>query len=225
MVAAGDDPSAIPEQTRDQMVQQFATLAGVPPSAVRLTVVAASLLLTFEITSYSATEVEQAVTTLSSALTTPESASAVLSGTGVDIITAPAVSNFTRIVEFPFTLLPHPPSVAPTSPSPPPRGDLGVFGDEAMSTVPVAEIAIGSSVGVVLLLALIGVVVGVWCCRRKRPSLPDKLSSTTVEISMVGQESSSSAGAPPPPGPPPGPPPPEEEEEDAKAPVAAKDWI
>ena len=43
MVAAGDDPAAISAATRQQMVSQFATLAGVPASSVTLTVAAAQL--------------------------------------------------------------------------------------------------------------------------------------------------------------------------------------
>ena len=45
MVAAGDNPSEISEATREQIVLLVAILAGVPASAVRLTIVAASLRL------------------------------------------------------------------------------------------------------------------------------------------------------------------------------------
>ena len=114
MVASGDNPGSLSAATREQIVRQVASLADVPISAVRLTVVAASLLLLFEITSYTAADSTRAANALSSALPTPEQASAVLmSGTGVAIITAPVVEQSTRLVQAPT---PPPPSLPPLAP-------------------------------------------------------------------------------------------------------------
>ena len=61
------------------------TEPGVAPAAVRLTVVAASLLLVFEITSYTEADITTAVDALSAALATPESANTIFAGTGIAV--------------------------------------------------------------------------------------------------------------------------------------------
>ena len=54
MLAAGAEPGQVTEQVKAQLVAAVAAEARVHPSAVAVRVVAASLLLIFEITSHSA---------------------------------------------------------------------------------------------------------------------------------------------------------------------------
>ena len=102
------------------MVSQFAALAGVPVTAVRLTVSAASLLFLFEITSFNQADVFRGQSAVASALRTPESANAALSGTGAPaIIAAPQVEEVDIVLVQAPALPPASPSLPP-SPSPPP---------------------------------------------------------------------------------------------------------
>ena len=227
MVAAGDDPSAITEVTRTEMIEQFAALANVPAPFVRLDIVAASLLLTFEITSPVAEEVAQAITAVSSQLTTPESANAALpalssAGTGVAIITAPTVSQATtRNVQAPDA----PPSAPPPG-LPPPAPPPSTLLSRLYNYVTGAGIGLGIGIGIVSILLLICLIVLCCCCCKKRSPKAyaavqrrvSKLTESTVEISVpsmsfkgVGEESAHVA-PPPPMGDAPTPPPPPNDE-------------
>jgi len=101
MVAAGDDPTSISTADRAKLVQAVALRAGVPTADVTLSVVAASLLLVFEIRAPSAANAGTMVANLIEVFQTPESANAVLADTGVVVVAAPTVKAVERTVQAP----------------------------------------------------------------------------------------------------------------------------
>lgn len=135
ILLAGDDPSAL---NKDELRVAIAREAGVGLSAVTVRVVAASLLLLFDISVASASAADGLAKTLLDRMPTPESTTAVLQAQGVDgvqAIAAPQAEAFEEIVLAPS---PSPPPPPPKPPPPSTTSSAGSGGSSA-ATDPVAS--------------------------------------------------------------------------------------
>ena len=122
MVAAGDDPTALTPVMRTQLAASVAAAADVPASAVTLRVVAASLLLIFDVAVDTAAASKGIAASLAARMATPEAATMLVSVAGVTVIATPATRALVETVLAPSPSPPPPPGVAATPP-PPPTGD------------------------------------------------------------------------------------------------------
>lgn len=200
MVAAGDTPDAITDDQRALMVAKIAQTAGVPASAVRLTIVAASILLIFEITAPDAPTASTIVETFSAQVATPEQANALMAGASpVTIITAPAVKKLVTLVQAPEQ---------PPPPSTPPPADPVAQGGQSSSGAVVG--------GVVAAVAVILIVAAALAVRRRQRAKgmalgakptgaklevhefgAIEMASSTVEVNLEGVERDSKPHPPP----------------------------
>ena len=159
MVASGDSPADIDAAARSAMADAVAQRAGVESSRVRVSIVAASLLIVFEIVGLPSRDASTDLATdLTDQISTPEAASTLLATAAPNlvIVTAPTALATVTIVVAPSTPPPSPP--LPLLPSPPPVAPLSSSdGGGAIVAVAVAVVAV---------LALIGI--GVLCYRRRR---------------------------------------------------------
>ena len=122
MVAAGDDPAALTPVMRTQLAASVAAAADVPVSGVTLRVVAASLLLIFDVAVDTAAASKGLAASLAARMATPEAATRLVSVDGVTVIATPATRALVETVLAPSPSPPPPPEVAATPP-PPPTGD------------------------------------------------------------------------------------------------------
>ena len=122
MVAAGDDPAALTQVMRTQLAASVAAAADVPVSGVTLRVVAASLLLIFDVAVDTAAASKGLAASLAARMATPEAATRLVSVDGVTVIATPATRALVETVLAPSPSPPPPPEVAATPP-PPPTGD------------------------------------------------------------------------------------------------------
>ena len=122
MVAAGDDPAALTQVMRTQLAASVAAAADVPVSGVTLRVVAASLLLIFDVAVDTAAASNGLAASLAARMATPEAATRLVSVDGVTVIATPATRALVETVLAPSPSPPPPPEVAATPP-PPPTGD------------------------------------------------------------------------------------------------------
>ena len=188
MVAAGDDPAALTPVMRTQLAASVAAAADVPVSGVTLRVVAASLLLIFDVAVDTAAASKGLAASLAARMATPEAATMLVSVAGVTVIATPATRALVETVLAPSPsppspsppppLLPSPMPATPSrgsgSPSPPALSPLG----EASISSSTGSIAGGAAAGGLVLCLIIGL--AIWLVIRRARAKGDARRSTVV---------------------------------------------
>ena len=188
MVCDGDDPAAITTEQRASLVAQVAaaiTTIGIDVSAVTLSVVAASLLFTFEVALEPADCSACVSTALASAFNTPEAATALLATPGITVITAPATREVVRRIQV---------SQPPSPPLPGTEDGEALSEDDKGSGVPVVVLV---GIGAAALAALlVGVLVWRWRrrCLEDIPP-PPPLEAKSVSLVAIDMPSCSSGAS------------------------------
>lgn len=169
MVASGDNPTEIDADARLAMAEAVAERAGVDSSRVRVSIVAASLLIVFDIVGLPSQDASTALATdLANQISTPEAASMLLAtaAPNLTIVTTPTALPTVTTVVAPSTPPSSPPLPPPPSPPPvvpPSTSDSGG-----------AIVAIAVSVAAVFALVGIGVV----CYRRQQHKQQERQRET-----------------------------------------------
>ena len=182
MVAAGDDPAALTQVMRTQLAASVAAAADVPVSGVTLRVVAASLLLIFDVAVDTAAASNGLAASLAARMATPEAATRLVSVDGVTVIATPATRALVETVLAPSPSPPPPPEVAATPP-PPPTGDDedDIADDESLVSTGGGSDAgaiAGSVLGGLAAVMLLGAVAFVYQRRVAAQRSPEQLAQS-----------------------------------------------
>ena len=182
MVAAGDDPAALTPVMRTQLAASVAAAADVPVSGVTLRVVAASLLLIFDVAVDTAAASKGLAASLAARMATPEAATRLVRVDGVTVIATPATRALVETVLAPSPSPPPPPEVAATPP-PPPTGDDedDIADDESLVSTGGGSDAgaiAGSVLGGLAAVMLLGAVVFVYQRRVAAQRSPEQLAQS-----------------------------------------------
>ena len=182
MVAAGDDPAALTQVMRTQLAASVAAAADVPVSGVTLRVVAASLLLVFDVAVDTAAASKGLAASLAARMATPEAATRLVSVDGVTVIATPATRALVETVLAPSPSPPPPPEVAATPP-PPPTGDDedDIADDESLVSTGGGSDAgaiAGSVLGGLAAVMLLGAVAFVYQRRVAAQRSPEQLAQS-----------------------------------------------
>ena len=192
MVAAGDDPAALTPVMRTQLAASVAAAADVPVSGVTLRVVAASLLLIFDIAVDTAAASKGLAASLAARMATPEAATRLVSVAGVTVIATPATRALVETVLAPSPSPPPPPEVAATPP-PPPTGDDedDIADDESLVSTGGGSDAgaiAGSVLGGLAAVMLLGAVAFVYQRRVAAQRSPEQLAQSVAGASGGGAD-------------------------------------
>ena len=192
MVAAGDDPAALTPVMRTQLAASVAAAADVPASDVTLRVVAASLLLIFDIAVDTAAASKGIAASLAARMATPEAATMLVSVAGVTVIATPATRALVETVLAPSPSPPPPPEVAATPP-PPPTGDDedDIADDESLVSTGGGSDAgaiAGSVLGGLAAVMLLGAVAFVYQRRVAAQRSPEQLAQSVAGASGGGAD-------------------------------------
>ena len=190
MVAAGDDPAALTRVMRTQLAASVAAAADVPVSGVTLRVVAASLLLIFDVAVDTAAASKGLAASLAARMATPEAATMLVSVAGVTVIATPATRALVETVLAPSPSPPPPPGVAATPP-PPPTGDDedDIADDESLVSTGGGSDAgaiAGSVLGGLAAVMLLGAVAFVYQRRVAAQRSPEQLAQSVTDASGGG---------------------------------------
>ena len=182
MVAAGDDPAALTRVMRTQLAASVAAAADVPVSGVTLRVVAASLLLIFDVAVDTAAASKGLAASLAARMATPEAATRLVSVANVTVIATPATRALVETVLAPSPSPPPPPEVAATPP-PPPTGDDedDIADDESLVSTGGGSDAgaiAGSVLGGLAAVMLLGAVAFVYQRRVAAQRSPEQLAQS-----------------------------------------------
>ena len=182
MVAAGDDPAALTQVMRTQLAASVAAAADVPVSGVTLRVVAASLLLIFDVAVDTAAASKGLAASLAARMATPEAATRLVRVDGVTVIATPATRALVETVLAPSPSPPPPPEVAATPP-PPPTGDDedDIADDESLVSTGGGSDAgaiAGSVLGGLAAVMLLGAVAFVYQRRVAAQRSPEQLAQS-----------------------------------------------
>ena len=185
MVAAGDDPAALTQVMRTQLAASVAAAADVPVSGVTLRVVAASLLLIFDVAVDTAAASKGLAASLAARMATPEAATRLVSVDGVTVIATPATRALVETVLAPSPSPPPPPEVAATPP-PPPTGDDedDIADDESLVSTGGGSDAgaiAGSVLGGLAAVMLLGAVAFVYQRRVAAQRSPEQLAQSITD--------------------------------------------
>ena len=185
MVAAGDDPAALTPVMRTQLAASVAAAADVPVSGVTLRVVAASLLLIFDVAVDTAAASKGLAASLAARMATPEAATRLVSVAGVTVIATPATRALVETVLAPSPSPPPPPEVAATPP-PPPTGDDedDIADDESLVSTGGGSDAgaiAGSVLGGLAAVMLLGAVAFVYQRRVAAQRSPEQLAQSITD--------------------------------------------
>jgi len=185
MVAAGDDPAALTQVMRTQLAASVAAAADVPVSGVTLRVVAASLLLIFDVAVDTAAASNGLAASLAARMATPEAATRLVSVDGVTVIATPATRALVETVLAPSPSPPPPPEVAATPP-PPPTGDDedDIADDESLVSTGGGSDAgaiAGSVLGGLAAVMLLGAVAFVYQRRVAAQRSPEQLAQSITD--------------------------------------------
>ena len=185
MVAAGDDPAALTPVMRTQLAASVAAAADVPVSGVTLRVVAASLLLIFDVAVDTAAASKGLAASLAARMATPEAATRLVSVDGVTVIATPATRALVETVLAPSPSPPPPPEVAATPP-PPPTGDDedDIADDESLVSTGGGSDAgaiAGSVLGGLAAVMLLGAVAFVYQRRVAAQRSPEQLAQSITD--------------------------------------------
>ena len=199
MVAAGDDPAALTQVMRTQLAASVAAAADVPVSGVTLRVVAASLLLIFDVAVDTAAASHGLAASLAARMATPEAATRLVSVADVTIIATPATRALVETVLAPSPSPPPPPEVAATPP-PPPTGDDedDIADDESLVSTGGGSDAgaiAGSVLGGLAAVMLLGAVAFVYQRRVAAQRSPEQLAQSVTGASGGGADNKLSAVA------------------------------
>jgi len=192
MVAAGDDPAALTQVMRTQLAASVAAAADVPVSGVTLRVVAASLLLIFDVAVDTAAASKGLAASLAARMATPEAATRLVSVAGVTVIATPATRALVETVLAPSPSPPPPPEVAATPP-PPPTGDDedDIADDESLVSTGGGSDAgaiAGSVLGGLAAVMLLGAVAFVYQRRVAAQRSPEQLAQSVAGASGGGAD-------------------------------------
>ena len=192
MVAAGDDPAALTPVMRTQLAASVAAAADVPVSGVTLRVVAASLLLIFDVAVDTAAASHGLAASLAARMATPEAATMLVSVAGVTVIATPATRALVETVLAPSPSPPPPPGVAATPP-PPPTGDDedDIADDESLVSTGGGSDAgaiAGSVLGGLAAVMLLGAVAFVYQRRVAAQRSPEQLAQSVAGASGGGAD-------------------------------------
>ena len=192
MVAAGDDPAALTRVMRTQLAASVAAAADVPVSGVTLRVVAASLLLIFDVAVDTAAASNGLAASLAARMATPEAATRLVSVDGVTVIATPATRALVETVLAPSPSPPPPPEVAATPP-PPPTGDDedDIADDESLVSTGGGSDAgaiAGSVLGGLAAVMLLGAVAFVYQRRVAAQRSPEQLAQSVAGASGGGAD-------------------------------------
>ena len=192
MVAAGDDPTALTPVMRTQLAASVAAAADVPASAVTLRVVAASLLLIFDVAVDTAAASKGLAASLAARMATPEAATRLVSVAGVTVIATPATRALVETVLAPSPSPPPPPEVAATPP-PPPTGDDedDIADDESLVSTGGGSDAgaiAGSVLGGLAAVMLLGAAAFVYQRRVAAQRSPEQLAQSVAGASGGGAD-------------------------------------
>ena len=192
MVAAGDDPAALTQVMRTQLAASVAAAADVPVSGVTLRVVAASLLLIFDVAVDTAAASKGLAASLAARMATPEAATRLVSVDGVTVIATPATRALVETVLAPSPSPPPPPGVAATPP-PPPTGDDedDIADDESLVSTGGGSDAgaiAGSVLGGLAAVMLLGAVAFVYQRRVAAQRSPEQLAQSVAGASGGGAD-------------------------------------
>ena len=192
MVAAGDDPAALTPVMRTQLAASVAAAADVPVSGVTLRVVAASLLLIFDVAVDTAAASKGLAASLAARMATPEAATRLVSVAGVTVIATPATRALVETVLAPSPSPPPPPGVAATPP-PPPTGDDedDIADDESLVSTGGGSDAgaiAGSVLGGLAAVMLLGAVAFVYQRRVAAQRSPEQLAQSVAGASGGGAD-------------------------------------
>ena len=192
MVAAGDDPAALTRVMRTQLAASVAAAADVPVSGVTLRVVAASLLLIFDVAVDTAAASKGLAASLAARMATPEAATRLVSVDGVTVIATPATRALVVTVLAPSPSPPPPPEVAATPP-PPPTGDDedDIADDESLVSTGGGSDAgaiAGSVLGGLAAVMLLGAVAFVYQRRVAAQRSPEQLAQSVAGASGGGAD-------------------------------------
>ena len=192
MVAAGDDPAALTPVMRTQLAASVAAAADVPVSGVTLRVVAASLLLIFDVAVDTAAASKGLAASLAARMATPEAATMLVSVAGVTVIATPATRALVETVLAPSPSPPPPPGVAATPP-PPPTGDDedDIADDESLVSTGGGSDAgaiAGSVLGGLAAVMLLGAVAFVYQRRVAAQRSPEQLAQSVAGASGGGAD-------------------------------------
>ena len=192
MVAAGDDPAALTPVMRTQLAASVAAAADVPVSGVTLRVVAASLLLIFDVAVDTAAASKGLAASLAARMATPEAATRLVSVDGVTVIATPATRALVETVLAPSPSPPPPPEVAATPP-PPPTGDDedDIADDESLVSTGGGSDAgaiAGSVLGGLAAVMLLGAVAFVYQRRVAAQRSPEQLAQSVAGASGGGAD-------------------------------------
>ena len=192
MVAAGDDPTALTPVMRTQLAASVAAAADVPVSGVTLRVVAASLLLIFDVAVDTAAASKGLAASLAARMATPEAATMLVSVAGVTVIATPATRALVETVLAPSPSPPPPPGVAATPP-PPPTGDDedDIADDESLVSTGGGSDAgaiAGSVLGGLAAVMLLGAVAFVYQRRVAAQRSPEQLAQSVAGASGGGAD-------------------------------------
>ena len=192
MVAAGDDPAALTPVMRTQLAASVAAAADVPVSGVTLRVVAASLLLIFDVAVDTAAASKGIAASLAARMATPEAATMLVSVAGVTVIATPATRALVETVLAPSPSPPPPPGVAATPP-PPPTGDDedDIADDESLVSTGGGSDAgaiAGSVLGGLAAVMLLGAVAFVYQRRVAAQRSPEQLAQSVAGASGGGAD-------------------------------------
>ena len=199
MVAAGDDPAALTQVMRTQLAASVAAAADVPVSGVTMRVVAASLLLIFDVAVDTAAASNGLAASLAARMATPEAATRLVSVDGVTVIATPATRALVETVLAPSPSPPPPPEVAATPP-PPPTGDDedDIADDESLVSTGGGSDAgaiAGSVLGGLAAVMLLGAVAFVYQRRVAAQRSPEQLAQSVTGASGGGADNKLSAVA------------------------------
>ena len=192
MVAAGDDPAALTPVMRTQLAASVAAAADVPVSGVTLRVVAASLLLIFDVAVDTAAASNGLAASLAARMATPEAATRLVRVDGVTVIATPATRALVETVLAPSPSPPPPPEVAATPP-PPPTGDDedDIADDESLVSTGGGSDAgaiAGSVLGGLAAVMLLGAVAFVYQRRVAAQRSPEQLAQSVAGASGGGAD-------------------------------------
>ena len=192
MVAAGDDPAALTPVMRTQLAASVAAAADVPVSGVTLRVVAASLLLIFDVAVDTAAASKGLAASLAARMATPEAATRLVSVDGVTVIATPATRALVETVLAPSPSPPPPPEVAATPP-PPPTGDDedDIADDESLVSTGGGSDAgaiAGSVLGGLAAVMLLGAAAFVYQRRVAAQRSPEQLAQSVAGASGGGAD-------------------------------------
>ena len=192
MVAAGDDPAALTRVMRTQLAASVAAAADVPVSGVTLRVVAASLLLIFDVAVDTAAASKGLAASLAARMATPEAATRLVRVDGVTVIATPATRALVETVLAPSPSPPPPPEVAATPP-PPPTGDDedDIADDESLVSTGGGSDAgaiAGSVLGGLAAVILLGAAAFVYQRRVAAQRSPEQLAQSVAGASGGGAD-------------------------------------